>query len=128
MITDLLDALSWLKRTLFYVRARRDKLLYGYGSAQDETQLDAMLKATCTTAIEQLAAAGIVEYDADVASVSPNVEAHLMSKHLIKFSTMSAMMKLDPTTDLLQLLNKVAESDVPHLALMSCCSCAWWTR
>jgi replicative superfamily II helicase len=60
VISDIQDALLWLKKTYFYVRVRKNKILYGYENANDEAQLEALLTTTCVKVIQQLAEAAIV--------------------------------------------------------------------
>lgn len=108
VITDLADALLWIKRTFFYVRVRKNQVLYGFEHATNESDLENLLMKTCADAIEKLGNVGIVDYKVeDGCTVSPNIEAHLMSRHMIKFSTMVLVMKIDATANICTLLKEV---------------------
>jgi replicative superfamily II helicase len=66
--------------------------------------------------IHKLAEATIVTLDDDQFGVTPNPEAHIMTKHLIKFETMVKLMALPATAtvgDVLETLSTCSELDKP---------------
>jgi ATP-dependent DNA helicase HFM1/MER3 len=107
VIKDVADALIWAKKTYWYIRVHRNKLFYGYEDAKDDHQLEQRLLESCQLAIRQLAEADIVGYSEVDCSVSPNFEAVLMSRALIKFKTMSIIMRISATADLSLLIKEV---------------------
>ncbi len=131
VIQDIGEALVWMKKTYFYIRVHKNQLLYGYEKATDPKQLEMMLTDTCMKAVQQLAEANIVgmyslcthlclvsclttEYSNDTFAVQPYVEAHLMSRHMIRFRTMVLVLTLPLVCTIEQIVKEVKSYILLH--------------
>ena len=104
VITSIDDALIWLKSTFFYIRARSKPALYGFPMLRDSIQFDGLLHELCRKTITDLADAMLVKFDEDSHTVEPYPEAHIMTRHMIKFGTMKVLMELFDQNDIASLL------------------------
>jgi len=104
VITDVDGALLWLQRTFFYVRVRRNPKYYGFGNS---SELNEQLRETCKVALERLAQERIISLDRDSGAVMPSTEAHVMSRHMVKFSTMVMLLALPATAGIESLLRQL---------------------
>ncbi len=94
MIRSVEEAITWLRHTFFYIRVRENPIFYGFSSFLNRDQLEKELQKLCCKAIEDLNAAGVIVYQPDNQSIAPLPEAHHMTKHLIRLSSMVILMKL----------------------------------
>ena len=76
LITDIGQAIDWVKGTFFFARVRKKQ-----GKSENE-QLDAdLLHQKCLGALEDLESAGIIKLLADVDGMTLLPGCHVMSKH-----------------------------------------------
>jgi ATP-dependent DNA helicase HFM1/MER3 len=117
VIENVAGAIAWLKATYFFTRVRKNPTHYaGLEMATDEAHLDVLLQEMCVRAVTDLAAAKIVEYDPATLAIAPLVEAHIMTRHMVRFSTMVQLMQLPRDCDqqtLFRELSKCAELSKP---------------
>jgi len=117
VIENVAGAIAWLKATYFFTRVRKNPTHYaGLDMATDEAHLDVLLQEMCVRAVTDLAAAKIVEYDPATLAIAPLVEAHIMTRHMVRFSTMVQLMQLPRDCDqqtLFRELSKCAELSKP---------------
>ena len=53
-----------------------------------------MLLSNTNSSVKNLADASIINYDPDTKTITPNTEAHIMTKHIVSFKTMVLLMDL----------------------------------
>lgn len=51
VITDISEALIWLKNTYFYIRVKKNPRSYGFGNIKNEEELTETLKNLCIRSI-----------------------------------------------------------------------------
>ena len=128
VIQTVSDCVAWLKNTYFFIRVKQNPVKYGFSVQLHPEQLEACLEDICVRALEDLKRADIVEYndeecikdaadavsssDCDaVISVLAKPAAHIMTKHMVKLSTMSALMNIPSTGSLYDVITTVSKAD-----------------
>lgn len=94
VIEDIGSAIQWLKATYFFTRVRKNPSHYAFEQAVDEAHLDSLLQEMCIRTVTDLASSRIVDFDATSQRIEPKLEAHIMSRQMIKFNTMVLIMGL----------------------------------
>ena len=110
VITDVSEAIAWLKETYFYVRVRKNPRHYGItGGLADQGALDDHLNAMCLRCLQALGAAGIVEFGGDLGyEVRGRPEATIMTTRVIRCQTMVALMELNALSSVAAVLAQVS--------------------
>ena len=111
VITDIAGAITWLKSTFFFTRVRKNPAFYSFDHVTDESHLDSLLQDMCIRAVNDLAREKIVTFDASSLAIEPLEEAHNMTKHMIKFSTMCMLMNLKPDCNQQELLVELSKCE-----------------
>lgn len=112
------DCVDWLKNTFFYLRVKLNPTRYGFSSQFDDGQLDELLVEMCVRSLESLKEADVVEYSdhisigtGDVVTVKALPPALIMTKHMIKLATMSALMKIASSGTIYDVLATISKAD-----------------
>ena len=118
VIVDIDSALEWLKKTFFFARIFKNPAFYGiHEKFTDHGDFEDYLTDTCTTALKDLCKRGLVNATHDSAcTVTALPETLIMTKHVIRAQTMTALMGMSATIDLagaLQGLSSVQELHTP---------------
>lgn len=111
VITSLAEAITWLRSTFFYVRVKRNPRVYGFTEVTDEAHLESLIEDMAIRSVEQLAAAQVVQYDTVNKNIIANPEAHIMSRHIVTFKTMEALLALPRTCSLPALLVSLSQCE-----------------
>jgi replicative superfamily II helicase len=113
VITDVGQAIDWVKGTFFFGRVRKNPVFYGMQGKSEEQQ-DAYLRHKCLGSLEELHRAGIIELQEDGLGIKPLVGCHVMSKHMIAFDDMKAIIDLPHDAGPLQLLQMLSKVEGLH--------------
>ena len=100
-----------MKGTYFYTRVRKNPAFYSFDHVTDEAHLDSLLQDMCIRAVNDLAREKIVTFDAATLAIEPLEEAHNMTKHMIKFSTMCMLMNLKPDSNQQELFAELSKCE-----------------
>lgn len=95
MIESIDDAATWVRGTFLFTRIRRNPGRYGLvgssGQVSDESATS-FLHEKLRLALQELKEAGIVDLDKDGILVSPFKPSAIMSRNMLQFSTMKAIL------------------------------------
>ncbi len=83
-ISNITDAVEWIKSTFLYVRMKRNPSHYGAAKSTNPTILENKLKELCLTEIDRLTSHGLVESD-ELAMLKPTTLGKLLAKYCIFF-------------------------------------------
>lgn len=111
-VTNMTDALSWLKYTYFWIRMRKNPTAYGI--TWKEMEQDPMLEMTCKQIIEGaclvLHQLGMIRYDPDRAFVAKDI-GRIASHYYIPYLTVEQFMnRLAPSMNDSAILSMFAQA------------------
>lgn len=98
VIGSLNTAIEWMRSTYFYIRLKATPC----AERPDEASLDLFLTDLCLRTLKALEAAKLITMSEDGAHIEALPEAHIMSKSLIKFSSMKLLLSLTASMKLNQ--------------------------
>ncbi len=113
VITNVKDALDWLKGTFFFIRVRKNAKYYGLHGKKD-TELESYLMHQCMNSLRNLHETNIINLDNEGDAVEPRRASHVMSRHMIPFEGMRAITELPHDAGPLQILQTLSEMDGLH--------------
>ena len=109
VVTDLGDAISWLRNTFFYVRVHKNPEHYGFSTELSEAEMDDQLQDKCVKSIHLLEQAGIIALDpASRHHITPQIEAFIMTRNMIRYETMITIMHMPTNCGLQKLLEELS--------------------
>ena len=118
VITDTNNALQWLKTSFYYLRLKSNPQLYkidmNFDIANFNEEIDAQLLKACASWLATLSSEGIIKYNELTGAVSSCVETDIMSKQIVRFPSMVALLALPPTCSIQQLLMQLSSCEELH--------------
>lgn len=111
VITSPLSALNWIKRTLFFIRARQYPSRYGARGTSDDA-LDANLLFRCSNELRRLQSLGFAAGDDH--EIRPLPACHIFSSHLVEHNAAEqlSLIPFDATRE--QALKAISEIEDMH--------------
>ena len=95
VVTDIPNALAWLKSTFLFVRMQKRPQYYNVPEAGNTPEhVESQLKKLCMDALKSLTELDIVRMTDDI-DVSPNAGSKIMARHMVPLQAMERFVKLE---------------------------------
>lgn len=107
VIVNVRQSIDWLKGTFFFRRVRKNTKYYGM-QGKSEKEIESYLFKRCTESLEQLDAFNIINLSTD-GLVSPRSASHVMSRHIVPFSEMSAIIDIPHDAEARQIIEALSK-------------------
>ena len=108
VINNVTEAIDWLKGTFFFVRVLKNPKYYGlFGKSEEERE--SYLMSQAMKSIENLHTSNIIQVFDNGKCVRPRKSSLVMSRHLVPFVAMKAIIDLPHDPGPLQILNVLSE-------------------
>ena len=116
------ECVTWLKNTYFFLRVKLNPAWYGFSAQLPPAKLEKLLVDMCTDTLEGLTKANIVEFSSqkvedggnvwgNLVTVLANPAAHIMTKHMVKCKTMSALMEIPSSANMYDIITVVSQAE-----------------
>jgi ATP-dependent DNA helicase HFM1/MER3 len=113
VITNVKEAIDWLKGTFFFIRVRKNTKHYGLERKKD-AEIESYLMTQCMNSLRDLHERKIIDLDNGGSSVEPRKASHVMSRHMIPFEAMKAIVALPHDAGPLQILQTLSNMNGLH--------------
>jgi len=113
VITNISEAIDWLKNTFFFSRVRKNPLYYGM-QGKTEQEMDTYLMSHVMKTLAELDEYKVISMNTNGLDVQPLPGSHVMSQHMVEFEAMKKLMKLKHDAGLKQILMTLSECGVLH--------------
>ena len=114
VISDVSQAIDWLKNTFFFSRVRKNPKYYGM-QGKTEKQMDSYLMEQVIKCMTDLCESGVISFDEDGFGVAPLPASHIMSAHMVDFKAMKKLMAVPHDAGPKNILLVLSSCDVLHL-------------
>lgn len=124
VIQTVKECVVWLKNTFFYLRVKLNPTKYGFSGQLHHDRLEELLVELCVRTLQDLKLADVVEFNCDDinkggAIVSDSGDsivmakgaAHIMTKHMIKLTTMSDLMNISPSGSVYDIIASISKTE-----------------
>ncbi|KAI6180712.1 hypothetical protein M3Y98_00750700 [Aphelenchoides besseyi] len=117
-VTTLSDAIEWLRYSYFYVRARKNPLVYGidYQEVRDCPDLSSFLNDLCYSAADKLDASQMIRFDKTNNFLAPTDLGRIAAHYMITFESIETFMNGDSA---FRLTSHMTETDIISLICLS---------
>lgn len=115
VITNTKEAINWLKGTFFFVRVRKNAKYYRLHWKKDD-DIESYLMERCLNSLRDLHESNIIDLDDQGNCVQPRKASHVMSRHIVPFDGMKAIVALPHDSgprEILQTLSNMAGIHFP---------------
>ena len=112
VIVNVRQSIDWLKGTYFFQRVCKNTKYYGM-QGKSENEIESYLFKRCTESLEQLHASNIIKMSED-GLVGPRSASHVMSRHMVPFSEMSAIIDFPHNAEARQILEALCKMNGLH--------------
>ena len=113
VITDVSQAIDWLKSTFFFARVRKNPRYYGM-QGKSEQEMDSYLMSHIMKCLAELNEHKIISMNEDGFGIAPLPASHTMSHQMVDFEAMKKLMSLPHDVGTKQLLEVIASCEVLH--------------
>ena len=113
LISNVSQALAWMKSTYFYVRVRKNSKFYSL-QGKNEQQMNAYLKQKCMQSLNELNDEQIISVQENGKKIKPLPASHIMSKHMVPFDAMKRFINLPFDCDTRDILLTLSECEGLH--------------
>ncbi len=104
VISSVKEAVDWIKGTFFFIRVRKNPKQYGIRDKND-VDIESFLMKNCMDSIRNLCQTRIINLCERGHKIEPRKASHVMSRHMIPFQGMKAIVELPHDSGTLQLLH-----------------------
>lgn len=104
VITSVKEAVDWIKDTFFFIRVRKNPKHYGIKQKND-SEIESYLMQNCMDAIQNLCRTKIINLYKEGNKIEPRKASHVMSRHMVPFQGMEAIVALPHDSGVLQILH-----------------------
>mmetsp|Transcript_14467 Transcript_14467/g.21404 ORF Transcript_14467/g.21404 Transcript_14467/m.21404 type:complete len:1093 (-) Transcript_14467:119-3397(-) len=94
VVTNISQAITWMKSTFFFVRVRKNPHFYGM-QGKSEQEMNQYLKDRCMRSLQELRDSKIISFLGDGYGMAPNPASHIMSRHIVPFDVMKRFIELN---------------------------------
>jgi ATP-dependent DNA helicase HFM1/MER3 len=113
VITNTKEAIDWLKGTFFFIRVKKNAKYYGL-QGRDNNELESYLMSQCVVSLQKLHEANIIDLDTEGNNIVARPASHVMSRQIISFDGMKAIVELPHDSGPLQILNAISSMEGTH--------------
>lgn len=113
VISNVNQAIAWIKGTYFFVRVRKNPAFYGM-QEKTEHQMNAYLKEKCMESLTELSQADIISVLHNGVDIAPLPASHIMSRNLVPFIDMKRFMNLPYECGTREILFALSECEGLH--------------
>ena len=103
VITNLKQAIDWIKGTFFFRRVAKNPSVYGVRDKSKE-DIESHLVKQCTISLESLHDLGLISLQTKDMQISPLPGSHSMSQFLVPYKAMQKIVRLSHDSGQLQIL------------------------
>ena len=113
VINNTKETIDWLKCTYFYRRVQKNKKFYGL-ERKGDIDIESYLMTSCVNSLQSLHETRIIDLDDEGNTIQPRKASHVMSRHMIPFNDMKAIIALPHDVGPMRLLQTLSDMDGIH--------------